>query len=196
DRPPDRSLPGSRVAIRVRWSARTNDMILSLDEGTTGGRALLIDRDGRVRGSGYREFGQHFPRPAWVEHDAEEIWTATLEVIRQAAENARIALSDVQGIGITNQRETVVLWDRTTGTPVHRALVWQDRRTTEICERLRAAGHEPEVTRRTGLILDPYFSATKLAWLFENDPSLRERAAAGDLAAGTMDTWLIWKLTG
>lgn len=171
-------------------------MILTIDEGTTGVRALLIDREGQIRGSAYQEFTQYFPRPGWVEHDGEEIWTVTLSVIERALADAGIAAADIAGIGITNQRETIVVWERETGRPLHRAIVWQDRRTADICEELRACGLEEEVRDRTGLLLDPYFSGTKLTWLFRKDPELRARAEAGELAAGTMDSWLIWKLTG
>jgi glycerol kinase len=171
-------------------------VILSIDQGTTGTTCLVIDADGRVRGRGYREFTQHFPRPGWVEHDAEEIWRVTREVAAEAARDAGVEMGALSGIGITNQRETVVLWDRETGEPVHRALVWQDKRTTPLCRQLREEGHEPGIRERTGLVLDPYFSATKLTWLFEHDADLRRRAEAGELAAGTIDSWLVWKLTG
>jgi glycerol kinase len=171
-------------------------MILAIDEGTTGVTCLIIDQDGRVRGRGYREFTQHFPRPGWVEHDAEEIWRVVREVSAEAAESAGTSLQALEGIGITNQRETIVLWDRATGKPVHRALVWQDRRTAEMCRSLKDAGFEEEIRERTGLLIDPYFSATKLSWLLQNDPHLLRRAEAGELAAGTIDSWLVWKLTG
>jgi glycerol kinase len=171
-------------------------MILSIDEGTTGVTCLIIDQVGQVRGRGYREFTQHFPRPGWVEHDAEEIWRVVREVSREAAESAGSSLEQLTGIGITNQRETVVVWDRETGEPVHRAIVWQDRRTEAICRRMREEGHEADVRERTGLLLDPYFSGTKLTWLFESKPGLRRRAEAGELAAGTIDSWLAWKMTG
>jgi glycerol kinase len=166
--------------------------LLALDQGTTGSTALVVHQDGRVLGRGYREFTQHFPEPGWVEHDPEEILRATVEAAREAlgAAGERPA-----GIGITNQRETVVLWERATLAPVTRAIVWQDRRTTERCRALKAAGWEPEIRRRTGLVLDPYFSATKLEWLFQ-DAALRRRAARGELAAGTVETWLVARLTG
>ena len=171
-------------------------MILSIDEGTTGVTCLAIDAAGEVRGRAYSEFGQHFPRPGWVEHDAEEIWDVTRRVARVAVAHAGVAMEEVAGIGITNQRETVVVWDRATGRPIHRALVWQDGRTAEACRALKAAGHEAEVRRRTGLVIDPYFSATKLSWLLDHVPGARKRAEAGELAAGTIDSWLVWKLTG
>jgi glycerol kinase len=166
--------------------------ILALDQGTTGSTALVIHQDGQILGRGYREFTQHFPRPGWVEHDPEEILRVTLEAGREAiAAAGHIPV----GIGITNQRETVVLWDRRTLAPVARAIVWQDRRTAERCRDLRADGREALIRERTGLVLDPYFSATKLEWMLR-DPDLRARAERGKLAAGTIDTWLIARLTG
>lgn len=171
-------------------------MILAIDAGTTGITSLIIDSDGRIRGRSYREFPQYFPRPGWVEHDAEEIWSAVREASAAAADDAGVELARIQGVGLTNQRETVVLWDRQSGQPVHRALVWQDRRTADLCSRFREEGHEDEIRARTGLLLDPYFSATKLLWILENEPGLKERAEAGELAAGTIDSWLVWKLSG
>jgi glycerol kinase len=171
-------------------------MILAIDEGTTGVTCLVIGTDGTVHGRAYSEFTQHFPRPGWVEHDAEEIWDVTRRVARVAAAHAGVGLEGITGIGITNQRETIVVWDRRTGRPIHRALVWQDGRTADACRALKDAGHEPDVRRRTGLVIDPYFSATKLAWLLDNVPGARRRAEAGELAAGTIDTWLVWNLTG
>ncbi len=167
--------------------------ILTLDQGTTGSTALVIHQDGSVRGRGYREFTQHFPRPGWVEHDPEEIFRVTLEAAREAlAESGE----DPVGIGITNQRETVVVWQRDTLAPVGRAIVWQDRRTAERCRELKAAGLESEVRERTGLVLDPYFSGTKLEWLLSHDPDLLRRAGSGELAAGTIESWLTARLTG
>ena len=171
-------------------------MILAIDQGTTGTTCLVLDADGQVRGRAYSEFTQHFPRPGWVEHDAGEIWEVTRRVARVAAEHAGIGLEGVRGIGITNQRETIVLWDRQTGQPVHRALVWQDGRTADVCRTLKEAGHEGRVRATTGLVIDPYFSATKLCWLLDNVPDARRRAEAGELAAGTIDSWLVWNLTG
>jgi glycerol kinase len=168
--------------------------ILALDQGTTGSTALVVDGQGRVLGRAYSEFTQHFPQPGWVEHDAEEIWAVTVRVAREALADARGA--EVVGVGITNQRETVVLWDRDTLVPMHRALVWQDRRTTPLCRALKEAGHEDEVRRRSGLVLDPYFSGTKIRWLLDHDPELRRRAESGELAAGTVDSWLVTRLTG
>lgn len=169
--------------------------LLALDQGTTGSTALVVGADGRILGRGYSEFTQHFPRPGWVEHDAGEILGVTLAVAREALAAAGPE-ADVRGVGITNQRETVVLWDRETLEPLHRAIVWQDRRTTAMCRTLRDAGHEDEVRRRTGLVLDPYFSGTKIRWLLEHDPELRRRAEAGEVAAGTIDAWLVARLTG
>ncbi len=170
-------------------------MILAIDEGTTGVTCLVIDREGQVRGRSYQEIDQYFPRPGWVEHDAAAIREAVCRLSADAARDAGVALDDLEGIGITNQRETVVLWDRETGDPVHRALVWQDRRTADICARIRRDGHEPGIRRRTGLVVDPYFSATKIQWLLESDPEIRRRAEAGELAVGTVDSWLLWNLT-
>jgi glycerol kinase len=170
--------------------------IVAIDQGTTGSTVLVLDRRGRVVGRAYREFTQHFPKPGWVEHDAEEIWRVTLGVLRSACRRAGARGRDVAAIGITNQRETAVLWDRRTGTPVHNAIVWQDRRTAPHCDALRAAGAEELVRRKAGLVLDPYFSATKLSWLLEHVRRGRERAARGDLCFGTVDSWLVWKLTG
>lgn len=167
--------------------------ILAIDEGTTGSTALVIHQDGRVLARGYREFTQYFPRPGWVEHDPVEILNVTIEAVQEAiAEAGEMPV----GIGITNQRETIVVWDRTTLEPLARAIVWQDRRTAGRCQELRSSGVEPMVRERTGLLFDPYFSATKLAWLIENDPALRARAERGDVAAGTIDSWLIARLTG
>jgi glycerol kinase len=171
-------------------------VILAIDQGTTGTTCLVIDREGRVRGRTGRELRQHFPRPGWVEHDAEEIWELTRSVAAEAARDAGTALEELEGIGITNQRETIVLWDRETGRPVHHALVWQDGRTRDLCRKMKEAGEEDEVRARTGLVIDPYFSATKLAWLLDHREGLRARAEAGELAAGTIDSWLIWKMTG
>ena len=167
--------------------------VLAIDQGTTGTTCLVIGDDGRILGRAYSEFTQHFPQPGWVEHDADEIWSVTREVALEAL--AAAPQADVRAIGITNQRETVVLWDRETIEPVGRAIVWQDRRTAPLCRALKEAGHEDEVRARTGLVLDPYFSGTKLTWMLEQRPELRGRAERGDLAAGTIDTWLIARLT-
>jgi glycerol kinase len=172
--------------------------LLAIDQGTTGTTCLVLDEHCVVIGRGYSEFTQHYPTPGWVEHDAAEIWDVTRRVAQEAVADARRTVQriEVAGIGITNQRETAVIWDRATGEPVHRAIVWQDRRTSGRCRELREQGREEWVRQRTGLVLDPYFSATKLEWLLENVPGARSRAEAGELAAGTMDSWLVWKLTG
>lgn len=168
------------------------DALLALDQGTSSSRALVFDRSGRLLATAQRELTQYFPQPGWVEHDAEEIWAGQLDCAREALAKAGVK---VAAIGITNQRETVVLWDRETGKPLHKALVWQDRRTASLCEQLKAQGLEPLVRERTGLLLDPYFSATKLRWLLDHVAGARERAARGELAFGTVDSWLLWKLT-
>jgi glycerol kinase len=170
--------------------------ILALDQGTTSSRAILFDHEGNAVASAQRPVTQYFPQSGWVEHDANEIWDCQIPLIMEALTKARATLTDIAALGITNQRETTVLWDRKTGEPTARAIVWQDRRTAEHCARLRAAGHEKEITRRTGLLLDPYFSATKLAWLLDHVPHARARAARGELAFGTIDSWLAWRLTG
>jgi glycerol kinase len=170
--------------------------VLALDQGTTSSRSILFDRGGAIVATAQREFGQHFPHSGWVEHDAEEIWATQVATIAEALAMANASPADLAAIGITNQRETTVLWDRASGRPVARAIVWQDRRTAEECALLKEAGLEPEVTGRTGLLLDPYFSGTKLAWLLDSDPDLRARAERGELAFGTIDSWLAWKLSG
>jgi len=170
--------------------------ILSIDEGTTGVRGVLVDEHGTLLGSGYREFTQHFPRPGWVEHDAEEIWQATLAACREALAATETQPGDVTCVGITNQRETVVVWDRSTGRPIHNAIVWQDRRTAAACDQLKEAGHADRIRNRTGLVVDAYFSGTKLAWILDHVDGARDHAAAGELAFGTMDTWLVWQLSG
>ncbi|PVM89310.1 glycerol kinase [Caulobacter radicis] len=171
-------------------------LILALDQGTTSTRAILFDHEGRAVAEAGRPLRQSYPHDGWVEHDAEEIAAACVAVIREAVEKSGADLGDVAALGITNQRETVVVWDKVTGRPIHPAIVWQDRRTAEACEKLRNEGKEAQVTAVTGLLLDPYFSATKIAWLLDNVPGARARAQAGQLLAGTMDTWTIWKLTG
>jgi glycerol kinase len=170
--------------------------VVAVDQGTTGSTVLVFDRRGRVVGRAYSEFTQHYPRPGWVEHDPEEIWQVTQRVLRQACRRAGVRGRDIAALGITNQRETTVLWDRRTGRAVHRAIVWQDRRTAPMCAELRARGVEELVRRKTGLVLDPYFSGTKLRWLLEHVPRAAERAARGELCFGTIDTWLLWRLTG
>ena len=170
------------------------DHILAIDQGTTSTRAILFDSAARPVAVAQREFPQHYPQLGWVEHDPEDIWRDTLAVAREVL--AGVDAADVAGIGITNQRETVVVWDRSTGEPIHPAIVWQDRRTAETCERLKADGVEPEVRAKTGLLLDPYFSATKIAWILDNVAGARAQAERGELAAGTIDCFLLWRLTG
>ncbi len=171
-------------------------IILAIDEGTTGTRCICYDRDQRPVCSASREFTQHYPHPGWVEHDAEEIWEATHEAASTAMHEGGISARDVAAVGITNQRETTVIWDRHTGKPVRKAIVWQCRRSADICARLRSQGYEEAVHEKTGLVLDPYFSGTKLAWVMENEPQLARRAEAGELCFGTIDSWLLWRLTG
>ena len=169
--------------------------VLALDQGTTSSRAIVFDERGEIRGAYRREFPQHFPKPGWVEHEPEDIWQSQLDTARVALRNAGIAASDVAAIGITNQRETTLIWERATGRPIYPAIVWQDRRGAPLCEALKARGDEARVRATTGLLLDPYFSATKIAWLLDNVPRARERAERGELAFGTVDAWLVWKLT-
>jgi glycerol kinase len=168
--------------------------VLSIDQGTTSTRAVIYDDTGRPRGSAQREFRQSYPQPGWVEHDAAEIWRTVAITVGEAIRNSHVKANDLAAIGITNQRETVVLWDRASGEPVAPAIVWQDRRTADFCRQRKS--DEPWLTEKTGLVLDPYFSATKLRWLLEQDAGLRRRAVDGSLAAGTIDSWLLWKLTG
>ncbi|HEX9302735.1 MAG TPA: glycerol kinase GlpK [Casimicrobiaceae bacterium] len=169
--------------------------ILALDQGTTSSRALVFDHGGTVRAVAQAEFRQIFPQPGWVEHDATEIWATQSGVLHGALAQAGISAGDIAAIGITNQRETTVLWDRATGRPVANAIVWQDRRTAGLCDELRAAGHAELIARKTGLVIDAYFSGTKLKWLLDNVRGARERASRGELAFGTIDTWLVWNLT-
>jgi glycerol kinase len=170
--------------------------ILAIDQGTTSTRAIVFDAAGRPVASVQKELPQIFPRPGWVEHDPEEIWSATVEVCRGALAKARLDATTLAGIGITNQRETVVVWDRATGRPIHNAIVWQDRRTAERCEELRRAGHEPDVTAKTGLLLDPYFSGTEIAWILDHVAGARAAAEKGALACGTIECFLLWRLSG
>ncbi len=171
-------------------------MILAIDQGTTGTTCIVFDEDAQPLGRAYREFTQHFPQPGWVEHDAAEIWKVTHAVAGEALTDAGARPGDLEAVGITNQRETVCVWDPAGGWPLHNAIVWQDRRTAARCEELRAAGLEPLVRERTGLVLDPYFSATKVQWLLEHVPGLRARAEDGRAVFGTVDSWLVYKLTG
>ena len=171
-------------------------VVLAIDQGTTGTTVLVFDHAATIRGRAYAEVTQHYPKPGWVEHDADEIWRGVRKLVGAALADAGARPNDVRAVGITNQRETTVLWDRESGEPVHKAIVWQDRRTAPFCERLKADGREDEVRRRTGLVLDPYFSGTKLRWLLDEVPGLRARAEGGELAFGTIDSWLLWKLSG
>ncbi len=185
-------VPPTTTTDRERDMAR----ILSIDEGTTGVRGFVMDERGSMLGSGYREFTQHFPQPGWVEHDADEIWSATLEAVGDALEDSGVRADEITCVGITNQRETTVLWERDGLSPVHHAIVWQDRRTSGRCDRLKQDGHGPRIRRVTGLVVDAYFSGTKLAWLLDEVEGARERADDGDLAFGTIDTWLVAQMTG
>jgi len=169
--------------------------LLALDQGTTSSRALIIEYDGKVTAVAQKEFAQIFPQPGWVEHDPKEIWASQIAVAAQALGMAEIEPRDIAAIGITNQRETTIVWDRKTGEPVHNAIVWQDRRTAPMCDKMRAEGMEPVVAAKTGLVIDAYFSGTKVAWMLQNVPGVRERAERGELAFGNVDTWLIWNLT-
>ena len=170
--------------------------ILAIDQGTTSSRAILFDENLKPVASAQEEFTQHFPASGWVEHDASDLWATVAATARAAIEKLGQGAHDIAAIGITNQRETVVLWDRATGRALHRAIVWQDRRTADLCETLKEQGHEAMISARTGLLLDPYFSGTKLKWLLDNVDGARARAEAGELAFGTVDSWLIWNLTG
>ena len=169
--------------------------ILALDQGTTSSRAILFNHQGDIKATAQKEFKQHFPQSGWVEHDGEEIWNTQLEVAQQVLEKASLDASDIAGIGITNQRETTLVWDRDTGKPIHHAIVWQDRRTAGFCDTLKRNGHTEMIQQKTGLIIDAYFSGTKIRWLLDHVPGARKKAEAGKLAFGTMDSWLIWNLT-
>ena len=170
--------------------------VLAIDQGTTGSTVLVFDRKGKVVGRAYSEFRQHYPKPGWVEHDAEEIWQVTRKVIRSALSRAKVRPDGLGAVGITNQRETTVVWSRRTGKPIHRAIVWQDRRTTPFCEELRGRGLTDTIRGKTGLVIDPYFSASKIRWLLENVKGASRRGGDGELLFGTIDSWLIWNLTG
>ena len=170
--------------------------LLALDQGTTSSRAILFARDTSIVGVAQQEFRQIFPQPGWVEHDANEIWVTQSAVIDEVLAKSGVRASDIAGVGITNQRETTVVWDAATGEPIHNAIVWQDRRTAEVCEELRAAGHEETIRAKTGLLLDAYFSGTKVAWILDHVPGARDRAERGELRFGTIDCWLAWKLAG
>jgi glycerol kinase len=170
--------------------------VLALDQGTTSSRAIVYDEEGRAVATAQHEFQQHYPQPGWVEHDPQEIYRTQRETAREAVRKSNVPLKQLMALGITNQRETTLLWDRQSGEPLHNAIVWQDRRTAAMCEELRAVGAESLVRERTGLVIDPYFSGTKIAWLLDNVPGARARAERGELAFGTVDTWLVWHLTG
>jgi len=172
------------------------EAILALDQGTTGSTARVFDRQGQVLGGAYAEFTQHYPQPGWVEHDPEELWQVSLRVMSEALAAAQLAPRDLHAVGLTNQRETTLVWERASGRPLQRAIVWQSRQTAELCAGLRRAGHEPLVRERTGLVLDPYFSGSKLRFLLDHHPDAQSRAEAGELLFGTVDTWLLWRLTG
>jgi glycerol kinase len=170
--------------------------VLALDQGTTSSRAIVFDRAGSIRAAAQREFAQIYPQPGWVEHDPMEIWASQSGVMAEALAKAGIAASDLAALGITNQRETTILWERASGRPLANAIVWQDRRTAPVCDRLREEGHAETIARKTGLVIDAYFSGTKLKWLLDHIPGARERAARGELAFGTVDSWLVWNLSG
>jgi glycerol kinase len=170
--------------------------VLAIDQGTTSSRAIVFRGDISIAATAQQEFPQHFPASGWVEHEPEDIWTSTVTVCREALDKAGLKAKDIAAIGITNQRETTVVWDRATGHAMHRAIVWQDRRTSDICAKLKAEGHEPNISARTGLIIDPYFSGTKVAWILDHVPGARERAGRGELMFGTVDCYLLWRLTG
>lgn len=172
------------------------EYILAIDQGTTSSRAIVFSKDQSIVGVGQKEFTQYFPKSGWVEHDLEEIWKSVVDVCKSAIRKAKIKPADIAAIGITNQRETVAVWDRKSGKPAGKAIVWQDRRTSAMCEKLKKAGHEKTFTRKTGLLLDPYFSATKLSWMLDNTRGLRKKAEDGKVAFGTIDSFLIWRLTG
>lgn len=170
--------------------------ILAIDQGTTSTRAVLFDADMQAVGTAQQEFPQYFPKAGWVEHDLEEIWESVVETCRKVLADRGLTAADLAGIGITNQRETTAVWEKDSGKPIHKAIVWQDRRTVEICEALRAEGHEEMIRYKTGLLLDPYFSGTKVSWILDQQPGARARAAQGELLFGTIDSFLIWRLTG
>ncbi|MEO0332152.1 MAG: FGGY family carbohydrate kinase, partial [Bacteroidota bacterium] len=170
--------------------------ILALDQGTTSSRAILFDHQGTIKHVAQQEFKQYFPKPGWVEHDAEEIWASQLEVAQEVLKKAGISAREVAAIGITNQRETTVVWDKKTGKPIHHAIVWQDRRTSQFCDQLKEEGFEETIRAKTGLLADAYFSGTKVKWILDNVEGARRRADRGELAFGTIDSWLIYKLSG
>lgn len=170
--------------------------ILSIDQGTTSSRAILFNEEGEIVGVAQREFKQHFPKSGWVEHDANEIWSSVLSVMASVLTENNVSANEVKGIGITNQRETTVVWDKETGRPIYNAIVWQSRQTQSICDALKQEGHEQTFRDKTGLLLDPYFSGTKVKWILDKVDGAREKAAKGEILFGTIDTWLVWKLSG
>src|SRR5947199_6529819 len=170
--------------------------ILAIDQGTTSSRAIVFRQDISIAAQAQQEFPQHFPASGWVEHEPDDIWSSTIATCREALKKANLTAKDTARIGITNQRETTLVWDRATGKAIHRAIVWQDRRTAEICARLKADGHEGAITAKSGLIIDPYFSGTKVAWILDHVPGARQRAERGELMFGTVDCYLLWRLTG
>lgn len=187
------------VAVRSGRSEKRVEImqvVMAFDQGTTSSRAILFDHNGSIVGVAQQEFEQHYPQSGWVEHDANEIWKTQLTVGREVLERTGVSANEVVAIGITNQRETTVVWDRTTGQPIANAIVWQDRRTAEYCDKLREAGHTNQVQAKTGLVIDAYFCATKIRWILDNVPEARSRAERGELAFGTIDSWLLWNLTG
>jgi glycerol kinase len=171
-------------------------LILALDQGTTSSRAILFDHGGHIVKVAQKEFKQIYPKVGWVEHDPQEIWDSQRAVAGEVVKSAGIAASDIAAIGITNQRETTVVWERKSGKPIYNAIVWQDRRTSEFCDQLKAQGHADLIQQKTGLVIDAYFSGSKLRWILDTVPGARDRANKGELAFGTIDTWLLWKLTG
>src|SRR5262249_8988384 len=185
------SVPSARSVV-----IKAMAFILALDQGTTSSRAIIFDHAGTVCAVAQKEFQQRFPQAGWVEHDPREIWSSQLEVARAALARAKLKAADIAALGITNQRETTVIWDRRTGEPVHNAIVWQDRRTAKFCDDLKRTGHAPLIQSKTGLVIDAYFSGSKIRWLLDHVPGARERATRGELAFGTIDTWLLWNLTG
>src|ERR1700710_1222092 len=170
--------------------------VLAIDQGTTSSRAIVFRQDISIAAQSQQEFPQHFPASGWVEHEPEDIWTSTISTCREALKKAGVGPKDIAAIGITNQRETTVVWDRATGSAIHRAIVWQDRRTSDICAKLKAEGHEPAISAKSGLIIDPYFSGTKVAWILDQVPGARARADRGELMLGTVDCYLLWRVTG
>ncbi len=196
ERAPCGQFPALAGQTKALQSAVMPRYVLALDQGTTSSRAIVFNRRGRAHAAAQQEFTQHFPQPGWVEHAPFDLWESTRLTALSALAKANLTGRDIAAIGLTNQRETTLLWERRSGRPLHRALVWQDRRTADFCARLKRRGLEPLFRRKTGLLLDPYFSGTKLAWLLDHIPDARRRAARGELAFGTVDTWLLWQLTG